>query len=256
MPPTSPVSELAVWVPVNRLAVLSLTLLAMVIAVIAIRAVKRAVLNSNAQFKELIEHAVDAIVIVDPQTHRVLYTNAALQNRLGMTREHCLKLVLDSILVSDEQSIEALNSRFFELHPQPVSVRHVHMEGHEIDVEARLSLLRMGGRAVWAYTTRDISLQKKAEQQLIDNQTRLDQLANHDQLTGLPNRHYMAAFLPGAIEAAKASATIPKAMRPAISSSRSSHRGCANACATRMSWSEWAEMNSSSSFAASVPTKR
>jgi diguanylate cyclase (GGDEF)-like protein/PAS domain S-box-containing protein len=208
MPPTSPVSELAVWVPVNRLAVLSLILLAMVIAVIAIRAVRRAVLNSNAQFKELIEHAVDAIVIVDPQTHRVLYTNAALQTRLGMTREHCLKLVLESILVSDEQSIEALNSRFFELHPQPVSVRHVHMEGHEIDVEARLSLLRMGGRAVWAYTTRDISLQKKAEQQLIDNQTRLDQLANHDQLTGLPNRHYMAAFLPGAIEAAKAAASM------------------------------------------------
>jgi diguanylate cyclase (GGDEF)-like protein/PAS domain S-box-containing protein len=208
LPPSTPVSELAVWVPVNRLAVLSLTLLVMVIAVIAIRAVKRAVLNSNAQFKQLIEHAVDAIVIVDPQTRRILYTNAALQNRLGMTGEHCLKLVLDSILVSDEQSIEALNGRFHELHPQPINVRLVHMEGHEIDVEARLSLLRMGGRVVWAYTTRDVSLQKKAEQQLIDNQNRLDQLANHDQLTGLPNRHHMAAFLPGAIEAAKASATM------------------------------------------------
>jgi diguanylate cyclase (GGDEF)-like protein/PAS domain S-box-containing protein len=193
LPPSTPVSELAVWVPVNRLAVLSLTLLVMVIAVIAIRAVKRAVLNSNAQFKQLIEHAVDAIVIVDPQTSRILYTNAALQNRLGMTGEHCLKLVLDSILVSDEQSIEALNGRFHELHPQPINVRLVHMQGHEIDVEARLSLL---------------SLQKKAEQQLIDNQNRLDQLANHDQLTGLPNRHHMAAFLPGAIEAAKASATM------------------------------------------------
>lgn len=208
LPPSTPVSELAVWVPVNRLAVLSLTLLVMVIAVIAIRAVKRAVLNSNAQFKQLIEHAVDAIVIVDPQTRRILYTNAALQNRLGMTGEHCLKLVLDSILVSDEQSIEALNGRFHELHPQPINVRLVHMQGHEIDVEARLSLLRMGGRVVWAYTTRDVSLQKKAEQQLIDNQNRLDQLANHDQLTGLPNRHHMAAFLPGAIEAAKASATM------------------------------------------------
>src|SRR3984957_7300333 len=208
LPPNTPVSELGVWVPVNRLAVLSLTLLGMGIAIIAIRAVKRAVLNSNAQFKELIEHAVDAIVIVDPQTHRVLYTNAALQNRLGMSREHCLKLALDSILISDEQSIEALNSRFFETHPQPIKVRHVHMEGHEIDVEARLSLLRMGGRLLWASTTRDVSLQKKAEQQLLENQTRLDQLANHDQLTGLPNRHYMAAFLPGAIDAAKAASGI------------------------------------------------
>lgn len=207
-PPANPVSELAVWVPVSPLALLSLTMLAMVVAVVAVRAVKRAIRNSNAQFLELIEHSVDAIVIIDPLTHRVLYTNAALQSRLGMTREHCLKLVLESIVVSDEPSIEALNSRFLELHPQPINVRHVHQEGHEIDVEARLSLLQMGGRSVWAYTTRDVSLQKKAEQQLIDNQNRLDQLANHDQLTGLPNRHYMAAFLPGAIEAAKASATM------------------------------------------------
>src|SRR3984957_3595509 len=177
LPPNTPVSELGVWVPVNRLAVLSLTLLGMGIAIIAIRAVKRAVLNSNAQFKELIEHAVDAIVIVDPQTHRVLYTNAALQTRLGMTREHCLKLDLDSILISDEPSIEALNNRFFELHPQPINVRHVHMEGHEIDVEARLSLLRMRGKLVWAYTTRDVSLQKKAEQQLIDKKNRLHQIS-------------------------------------------------------------------------------
>ena len=207
--PASPASELVVSVPVNPLAVVSLGLLAAVIAVLAIRAVRRAVMNSNAQFKELIEHAVDAIVIVDPQTHRVLYTNAALQERLGMTREHCLKLVLESILISDQPSLEELNSRLLEKHPQPINVRHVHMEGHEIDVEARLNMLRLGGRGVWAYITRDVSpCKKKAEQQLIDNQSRLDQLANHDQLTGLPNRHYMAAFLPGAIEAAKASASL------------------------------------------------
>ena len=62
----------------------------------------------------------------------------------------------------------------------------------------------MDGREVTAFITRDVSVSKKAESQLIDNQQRLAQIAHHDQLTELPNRHYLASFLPGAIESAKA----------------------------------------------------
>jgi diguanylate cyclase (GGDEF)-like protein len=47
-------------------------------------------------------------------------------------------------------------------------------------------------------------VRRKAEQQLIDNQQRLDRMAHHDQLTGLPNRHYLASFLPQAIAEAAA----------------------------------------------------
>src|SRR6202034_2970850 len=64
------------------------------------------------------------------------------------------------------------------------------------------------GRDVLAYVTHDVSLRRKAEQQLIDNQQRLDKMAHHDQLTGLPNRHYLTAFLPQAIEEAKAANTM------------------------------------------------
>ena len=56
--------------------------------------------------------------------------------------------------------------------------------------------------------THDVSLRRKAEQQLIENQQRLDRMAHHDQLTGLPNRHYLTAFLPEAIEEAKAASTM------------------------------------------------
>jgi diguanylate cyclase (GGDEF)-like protein len=48
------------------------------------------------------------------------------------------------------------------------------------------------------------ALQRKIEAQLLEKQQRLDHLAHHDQLTGLPNRHYLATHLPAAIEKAKA----------------------------------------------------
>jgi diguanylate cyclase (GGDEF)-like protein len=72
----------------------------------------------------------------------------------------------------------------------------------------RCNALDVDGRDVLAYVTHDVSLRRKAEQQLIENQQRLDRMAHHDQLTGLPNRHYLTAFLPQAIDEARAENTM------------------------------------------------
>jgi diguanylate cyclase (GGDEF)-like protein len=80
--------------------------------------------------------------------------------------------------------------------------------GALVDVEVRCNTLHVDGRDVLAYVTHDVSVRRKAEQQLIENQQRLDRMAHHDQLTGLPNRHYLATFLPQAIAEAKESATM------------------------------------------------
>jgi diguanylate cyclase (GGDEF)-like protein len=80
--------------------------------------------------------------------------------------------------------------------------------GSFFDTEVRCNALDVDGRDVLAYVTHDVSLRRKAEQQLIENQQRLDKMAHHDQLTGLPNRHYLTAFLPQAIEEARAAHTM------------------------------------------------
>jgi diguanylate cyclase (GGDEF)-like protein len=80
--------------------------------------------------------------------------------------------------------------------------------GSFIDIEVRCNALDVDGRDVLAYVTHDVSLRRKAEQQLIENQHRLDRMAHHDQLTGLPNRHYLTAFLPEAITEAQAAGTM------------------------------------------------
>jgi len=48
-------------------------------------------------------------------------------------------------------------------------------------------------------------VRRKIEAQLLEKQQRLDRLAHHDQLTGLPNRLFLAAHLPLAMEEARKS---------------------------------------------------
>ncbi len=47
------------------------------------------------------------------------------------------------------------------------------------------------------------AVRRKIEAQLLEKQQRLDRLAHHDQLTGLPNRLFLAAHLPVAMEEAR-----------------------------------------------------
>jgi len=47
------------------------------------------------------------------------------------------------------------------------------------------------------------AIQRKVEAQLLEKQQRLDRLAHHDQLTGLPNRLFLADHLPHAMEEAR-----------------------------------------------------
>jgi diguanylate cyclase (GGDEF)-like protein len=56
---------------------------------------------------------------------------------------------------------------------------------------------------VLTFRTNDVSLRRKIEAQLLEKQQHLDHLAHHDQLTGLPNRLFLAAHLPDAIAEAR-----------------------------------------------------
>jgi diguanylate cyclase (GGDEF)-like protein len=58
-------------------------------------------------------------------------------------------------------------------------------------------------RSLLAFTTQDVTLRNRFEARLLEKQGHLDRLAHHDQLTGLPNRLFLASQLPNAIETAR-----------------------------------------------------
>ena len=70
-------------------------------------------------------------------------------------------------------------------------------------VEVTVQRLELGAQRLLSLTAHDVTVRRKVQAQLLEKQQHLDHLAHHDQLTGLPNRLYLAAHLPGAIEEAK-----------------------------------------------------
>jgi diguanylate cyclase (GGDEF)-like protein/PAS domain S-box-containing protein len=163
----------------------------------------------DAHYKALIDQATDGILLVGCKDGRVLYVNAALSERLGHPSADAAQLALRDIFADADVSVASLVAKFAGVGADRPVLLQQRAKGQEcIDVEVRFYALQDDGRDAYAFILRDVSVRNKVEQQLIENQQRLDRMAHHDQLTGLPNRHYLHAFLPDAIESAKTSATM------------------------------------------------
>ena len=163
----------------------------------------------DARYKAIIDQANDGIVIVDAKTQELLYTNPAFLGRLGYTSAEAQTLTLRDIFADGAATPESILARLRASNSQmATNLQQRCKNGSIIDIEVRCNAVDADGRDVLAFVTHDVSLRRKAEQQLIENQHRLDRMAHHDQLTGLPNRHYLAAFLPDAIAEAKAAGTM------------------------------------------------
>ena len=190
-------------------AALSVLLALAVVAVLIFRRHLRDRNSVDARYKAIIDQANDGIVIVDKQTQELLYTNPAFLSRLGYTDAEAQALALGDIFADGTAPAETVLARLRDANSQlAMNMQQRCKNGSLIDIEVRCNELDVDGRDVLAYVTADVSLRRKAEQQLIENQNRLDRMAHHDQLTGLPNRHYLTAFLPQAIAEAQAASTM------------------------------------------------
>ncbi len=196
------------WMLAFVLAAMSM-LLVMVVGWVAFRRYVRHQKSVDARYKALIDQANDGIVIVDAQTHELLYANPAFLGPLGYTDAEAQALTLQDIFADGAATPENVLARLRDTSSQmAMNLQQRCKNGAFIDIEVRCNALDVDGREVLAYVAHDVSLRKKVEQQLIENQSRLDRMAHHDQLTGLPNRHYLTAFLPEAIAEAHAAGTM------------------------------------------------
>jgi diguanylate cyclase (GGDEF)-like protein/PAS domain S-box-containing protein len=163
---------------------------------------------SESGYKALIDQANDGVVIVDAESFRVQYANPSFLRRLGYSTEEAASLTLLDMFADGDSNADGLLSRLKVAGQMALNLQQRCKNGALLDAEVRCNALEFDGRDGLAYVTHDVSLRRKAEQQLIENQQRLDRMAHHDQLTGLPNRHYLSSFLPQAIEDAKNSGTM------------------------------------------------
>jgi diguanylate cyclase (GGDEF)-like protein/PAS domain S-box-containing protein len=191
------------------LAAAALLLALGIFAAVRLRRYVRHQKSVDARYKAIIDQANDGIVIVDAKTQELLYTNPAILSRMGYTSAEARTLTLADVFADGAATVENVLSRLREANSQmAMNLQQRCKNGSFIDTEVRCNALDVDGRGVLAYVAHDVSLRRKAEQQLLENQNRLDRMAHHDQLTGLPNRHYLTAFLPQAIAEATATGTL------------------------------------------------
>jgi diguanylate cyclase (GGDEF)-like protein/PAS domain S-box-containing protein len=155
------------------------------------------------------EQSTNGILLADGESLQVIDANLALQRTLGFTRQEMCKLVLPEVFADESENSDSLMRRLRDPNPHlPLQVRQRCKDGRLLSVEIKGNRLDLGARQVLFFATDDVTVRRKAEAQLLEKQQHLDHLAHHDQLTGLPNRLYLALHLPGAIEDARGSGSL------------------------------------------------
>ncbi|HVS76852.1 MAG TPA: EAL domain-containing protein [Steroidobacteraceae bacterium] len=149
------------------------------------------------------------MLLVDAASLDIVDANPALQRSLGYPIEELRRMPLERIFCDQAGSSEALLA---QLRQEPARLlietgQRCH-SGRFLHVEISGYRLDLGRRSLYSLTTRDITMRRRVEAQLLEKQQHLDHLAHHDQLTGLPNRLFLAAHLPGAIEEARRSGSM------------------------------------------------
>jgi PAS domain S-box-containing protein len=139
-------------------------------------------------FRRLVEHAGDALFVVDRET-RVVDVNQRACESLGYSREEMLRLTLaDAVVGWTPAMFEATWERASPgdtLTPERTLRRK---DGTTFPVDVRLCLVEFGGREYGLTLVRDVSERKRAEEELSNHRDHLAELVaeRRDQFEAQP----------------------------------------------------------------------
>jgi diguanylate cyclase (GGDEF)-like protein/PAS domain S-box-containing protein len=154
----------------------------------------------ESRYRAIIEQAQDGLLVADARTGEIVDANPAVQQQLGFTLDELRGRSILSVLRGPNDSQDPVIATLARVEPsRGVELVQWLKDGRQIDVEVSCVPIESSDRRLVSYLMRDLSERKKAQSQLLANQQRLDKLANHDHLTGLPNRMFLQAHLPEAI---------------------------------------------------------
>ena len=143
-------------------------------------------------------------LVLDPASGSIVAANPAALRNLGYSLGEVRRLRFSQLFsaqgVPPSDLIAELRGATSR---KPLQMIQQRKDGTRLEVEASCYDLALAERQVLAVAVHDITERRTAETQLMERHQALDHLANHDHLTGLPNRLYLAGHLPDAIEEAK-----------------------------------------------------
>ncbi|MGV3655277.1 MAG: putative bifunctional diguanylate cyclase/phosphodiesterase, partial [Noviherbaspirillum sp.] len=149
-------------------------------------------LQARAQLQESEEHfrliftqAAAGIAHFAPESERLVRVNPKLCEILGYTEPELLRCTMSQFVAPDDAAdVQEMTRRLMagELSEYSREQRYIHKDGHPVWVNVTASARwDAAGRQRCVLVVEDITRRKQAEE-------KLKRLANHDALTGLPNR--------------------------------------------------------------------
>lgn len=124
-------------------------------------------LEIEARYRAVVEQSAEAIFVLDARTRRLLEANAAWRQLLGYTPEEVTQLTLYDFVAHDAASIDANLERILaETAVVLGEHRYRRRDGGEIPVIVSASRVLHGGRTSVIVVARDLTEQKRREEEL------------------------------------------------------------------------------------------
>ena len=159
--------------------------------------------STDAEVVSAFEQSPHCTLLADSASLRIVGSNTAMCRALGLAAKDLLQLSLADIFSRPGESDSLLQQLRSPDPKVPLRAQQRSSNGRLADVEIVGYRVDAPRRPLLAFVTQDITLRTRFEARLLEKQGHLDHLAHHDSLTGLPNRLYLSAQLPNAIEAAR-----------------------------------------------------
>ena len=169
-----------------------------------LRRLRSPLTRSDAAHQAVFEQWPTGALVLNTATLQIVAANAAALRSLGYTLEEVRELRFGELFSAEGVDPRALVGKLLDATSRlPLEMRQRCKDGSQRNVEANCYPLTLGEQQLLGMAVHDVTVRRKVETQLLERHQQLDHLAHHDQLTGLPNRLYLAAHLPGDIEEAK-----------------------------------------------------
>ena len=148
--------------------------------------------ESEAKFRAVVENAAHGILLIAPDTYSIIETNASFCNWIG-SRENELTGTSLPALMNEDLATAREEIEHSVLEKREVKFRH--RDASELFAEVTAKRIPFGNGTALSLFVNDTTERRRLEEQLMFQ-------ANHDPLTGLPNRSLVNDRLSQALAAA------------------------------------------------------
>lgn len=146
--------------------------------------------ESEERYRALMHQSSEAIVLIEPETRRILEVNRHFREMLGYSPQEMETKTVYDFVADSKESIDRYYDEVLPLRPElEVELRPFkHKNGRIIEVERSGVIVHLAGKSVYMVTARDVSERRMTEE-------KLNFLSFHDTLTGLYNRAFFEDVL-------------------------------------------------------------